>query len=120
VTFWPDYSSDRVPSWQISFLASAQELTKLWHLVNVCRIFDHAWKPDSNPPIGGESIRLKVVANGRKADIPATLPQHETARLTPLYAAIRSLVPEAVWYQIDHHLQSYRNTHYRDADDHLG
>lgn len=111
VTMVPDYAGDEVPVWSEPFSVSREQVAQLYGVIVDRGLFSQTWRELEDPPVGGSSEMMSVVANGRIVTIPAFLPPDQRERAEDLYAALRSLVPTAVFAGLEARRAAYVAEH---------
>ena len=111
IEFWPDYPGLTTPTWSEVFTVTAETRLQLYTTMQTAEVWSTAWKEASPPRVGGSSATLEAQANGRTATIPSDLVDSQANRLAPVYAAIDSLVPPAIWDDLRAQRQQYEDTY---------
>jgi len=110
ITFWPDYPGPDVPVWKEQFSVWIREALRVYALLQDGGFL--GTKPpqkDEDVPIGGETVDLKVTAQGRtwrirSADLP---PEQRTLLLETVMPAVRKMVPDPVWERLEARRRAY-------------
>lgn len=97
VTMVPDYAGDDVPVWSEPFSVSREQVNQLYATMVGRGLFSERWRELDDPPVGGSSALMSVVASGRIVTIPAFLPPDQEERAAAIYAALRALVPATIF-----------------------
>jgi len=100
ITFWPDYPAEATPVWRETWRAPFERRLRLYHLLQERGFLNPATEAEEEEesPIGGETIRLEVSANGQRVQLDSTrLPVEQADALRGMLGAVRALVPDLVW-----------------------
>ena len=95
ITFYPTYRGDETPVWTEGFDAPQDDLRALYALMLANDIFRDSWEPEQEHPVGGPEQCLQGTVLGVDFYVPKWI--EDRAAVSPVYSAIDSLVPEAVW-----------------------
>lgn len=95
ITFSPDYAWSGAPIWTEVFNASTEDLEALYELMLENDIFRDSWAIVEEPPVGASSRRIEGIVGQVTFSVPEWVKDTKATR--PVYAAIDSLVPRAVW-----------------------
>ena len=110
----PDYPGEDVQVWSEPFTVEQGELDELYRLMFEKRAFEQAWRAQDEPPVGGSGEWLTATAHGRTIEIPAYVVESQEPAAEEIYAAIRALVPQAIWDRLHAQREQYMEEH-RDA-----
>jgi hypothetical protein len=105
IRFRPDYGSD--PEWVETFAVSSDDLDSLYGLMHDRKVFTRNWREDPEPPVGGSVARMTVLADGVAYEIPTDLLGGLGDAILPVYGEIESLVPEAIWRDLQARRDEY-------------
>lgn len=100
ITFWPDYPGPDVPVWQETFPVWTHECLRVYALLQDSGLFGaETSQPETEAPIGGETVTLEVVAQGQRWRIhSAGLPVPQRAfLLETAIPLVRAMAPARVW-----------------------
>ena len=111
VSYIPDYPNHNPPRWQEPFPVPQAALEKLYAMMLAKNAFRPAWQQRSPHTVGGEQVWMDASAGQQRASIPAGLAANDSAQAQPLYDAIRTLTPQAVWYKLEAMRQKYIAAH---------
>ena len=101
VVYVPDYPQHNPPTWREPFPVTAEALARLYALLEEAGLFQRAWRRRERGATGGELAWLEVTAGGRTVKVPAQLAARDAEALAPVYAAVRALVPAALWQALE-------------------
>jgi hypothetical protein len=105
LAYVPDYSGDGVPVWRESFEAQPGEVEDLYADLEAAGALDGGEESD-DAPIGGETERGEVTADGETTAIPAW-DESGSSPLSPFADRIEALVPDATWRQLERRADAY-------------
>jgi len=111
IEFTPDYSFANPPVWTETFDLSGDDLTALYKLMTAQGVFDRRWRQQEPPPVGGGSAAADITAGGQHVAIPALLEAEDEQAIGEVYAAIRALVPQAIWDKLRAQHEEYQQAH---------
>ena len=97
IEFRPDYEFNDPPIWKASFELGAQQLTTLYELMHAQGVFSQEWQPGKGLSVGGSIEWVEGSVGGQAFSIPSELDRADAAAISPVYQAIRALVPEPIW-----------------------
>jgi len=105
LNFWPDYPGEGVPRWEKAFAAYLEPCILLFNLMQALNLFSREQERPTEPAPGGETGHLEVTANGQHLRLALhLLPVEERDEL---HRALRGLVPEHVWQDLEARRQHY-------------
>lgn len=107
VVYRPDYPGEKTPEWRDSFPVSGEAVACVHRLLRRRGILERQWQSEEEPPIGGEVEWMEVSAAGRRVDIPPHPGSGGDVGLEDVYAAVKGLVPRAVWRRLAARRRSY-------------
>lgn len=110
IEFRPDYEFNDPPIWKESFKLNVPQLASLYDLMQAQGVLDREWQRGAGLSVGGSVEWLEGTAGGHAFSIPSELDPEDSAAISPVYQAIRSLVPQPVWAE----LMSRRNQYERE------
>lgn len=113
VTMIPDYPGEGVPVWTEPFTVAPAELDQMYATMVAEGLLDERWSALDSPPIGGGSATMTAVAQGRTVAIPAFLPPAQQSRADAIYAALRGVVPQAIFDDLEAQRAAYEREHER-------
>lgn len=113
VTMVPDYPGDGVPVWTEPFTLTPAQLDQLYAALVDKGLLSERWAEDQNPPVGGSSEHMSVVAAGRTIEIPAFVVPAQQSRAATLYLALRSFVPAPIFEGLEAKRAAYEREHER-------
>lgn len=97
ITFMPDYDFDNIPVWIENFTINIEILEQLIDIANGAGLFELEWKACEDGAIGGSLEWLEWTDKYHQIKVPAQLSPPNDDLVTPIYAAIRQIVPESIW-----------------------
>jgi hypothetical protein len=103
----PDYPSDEVPTWTEAFTLSPAQLDAFYAVLVAQGLFRENWRAEDVPPVGGSSDDVRITAHGRQVEIPSFVVQEQAARADAITAAVRALVPPAIWEKLTTQREEY-------------
>jgi hypothetical protein len=95
--FTADYSQHQPPVWRETFTCSPETAENLYKIMRKCHVFRKRWAQPKQLMVGGPQHFLKITRAGQVFPIPFHLTHLNQAALTPLFEAIRALVPQPIW-----------------------
>lgn len=107
----PDYPATGVPEWTETFTVEPAAMDDLFHLLVTRGVFTENWRAQDMPPVGGSSDTTSITANGQTITIPSYVVDRQAKATADIAGAIRGLVPQAVWDDLDGRRQQYMNDH---------
>jgi len=107
IDYRPDYPNHNPPQWVEKFEIEPATLNTLASLLDSRHVFDGTWNLRSPSFVGGEQAWLDATANGKQASVPAGLTAGNTAKIQPVYNAVRALVPQGIWDKLEAQRQAY-------------
>ena len=105
IVLLPDYPSATTPVWTETFEVPEEELAALFEKTSPLRA--PADRPSARPPapsVGGQLESLTVTSGGERFELSGAA----TAEVSDVGAAVRSLVPEALWRQLMERRELYK------------
>jgi hypothetical protein len=111
VAMTPDYDGPTVPTWREPFSVTPAEVAQLYALMDAQGLFSQTWRAADDPPVGGSSANLTVQAAGRTIAIPPFLAADQQARAQTMAAALRALVPEPIFTDLEARRAQYVDTY---------
>jgi hypothetical protein len=109
IVFHPDYPGLGAPEWTEPFDVAEEPLDALYALVKE-QVLSREWVKVEDGTVGGSLEWMSGTADGQHFQVPSRVEEEEA--LEPVYAAIKALVPEAVWAK----LRARREQYERDYD----
>ncbi|MGD9146677.1 MAG: hypothetical protein PVI80_14025 [Anaerolineae bacterium] len=100
IEFRPDYEFNDPPIWRESFTLSTPQLATLYELMKAQGVIDREWQRGAGFSVGGRVERLEGTVGEQVFSIPSELDPEDAAAISPVYRAIRSLVPESIWTEL--------------------
>jgi hypothetical protein len=104
VVFYPDYPGQGTPVWTEPFDVSEEALDRLCALVAE-RVLGKEWVEVRDETVGGSLEWFKGTANGESFRVPSRIAEPEA--IAPVYAAIKALVPDAIWTRLMKQREQY-------------
>jgi hypothetical protein len=95
IYFYPDYPGESTPIWKAGAWIGPGGQARIYRMLLEAHVLSEPLKTASYLLFGGYQEWLKAVANGETVQVPANAIR--TPELDDLYAAIRALIPPAVW-----------------------
>ncbi len=111
VVMVPDYPSSGVPEWTETFTVEPAAMDDLFRLLVAKGVFTEKWRAQDMPPVGGSSDSASITANGQAVTIPSFVIDQQAESAADIAAAIRGLVPQAIWDKLEGQRQQYMNDH---------
>jgi hypothetical protein len=111
VSYSPDYPNHNPPHWQAPFEIPQEAMESLYELAVKINLFRPSWKQRASLAVGGEQAWLNAFEGELHASIPTGLIGKDLAQAQPFYEAIRVLVPQTVWDQLEALRQKYIAEH---------
>jgi hypothetical protein len=108
MVFYPDYPGHGTPVWAEPFDVGEEPLDGLYTLVAE-RVLGKEWVEIRDGTVGGSLEWLKGTANGKSFRVPSRIA--EPGAVAPVYAAIKALVPDAVWAKLTAQREQYERDH---------
>ena len=112
VVYLPDYPGTDTPTWSAEFTLTEADLDALYQLIVRQGVLSRKWREIRNPPIGGDTSRLEVQANGKAVRVHSLMV--DAARLEPINEAITKLVPQDIWDTFAGQREQYQEEHQRE------
>jgi hypothetical protein len=110
IVFYPDYPGQGTPVWMESFDVAEEPLDTLYALVAE-RMLDREWVEIHDRAVGGSLEWMSGTVDGRRFQVPSRVKEEEA--LKPVYAAVKALVPDAIWAK----LRTQREQYERDYEE---
>ncbi|MHC1742671.1 MAG: hypothetical protein AB9873_06520 [Syntrophobacteraceae bacterium] len=107
----PDYPSERAPVWTEVFAVDPGSLKKLCDKMKAEGLWSETWKTMEHTLLGGSSESLKAEGGGLAVTIPAFPVAHQKKRAEAIYGAIKALVPESLWSELEARRKEYQERH---------
>jgi hypothetical protein len=104
IVFHPDYPGQDTPMWTESFDVAQEALDALYALVKE-RVLNRKWVKVEDGTVGGSLEWLSGVMDGQSFKVPSRVEEEDT--LAPVYAAVKALVPDAVWDELRARREQY-------------
>ncbi|MDP2964490.1 MAG: hypothetical protein Q8N39_00470 [Pelolinea sp.] len=106
--YQPGYGDDNSLQWSVDFALSEKQMHDLFDYLNSQDMFRSSWKK-GEPMLGGSGTSLILNANGKQYTIPSIsiLASSEYARVDAAMEAIRALVPQTIWDEMDVRQKEY-------------
>lgn len=101
IRYTPTRPAEGVPVWKRTFPLTQADLDDLHDLAVTDDAFRTEWDRRDEILVGGPSESASIVADGRRYEIPWDLTDAELTSIAGLYPAITSLVPDAVWDELE-------------------
>jgi hypothetical protein len=111
VTMIPDYPGEGVPVWNEPFTVAPAALNQMYATMQASGLLSERWSELDDPPVGGSSANMTVVAAGRTVTIPAFLPPAQQGRAETIYATLRGVVPQAIFDDLEARRAAYELEH---------
>ncbi|HMQ31645.1 MAG TPA: hypothetical protein PKD53_13025 [Chloroflexaceae bacterium] len=111
VTMVPDYPGEGVPVWTEPFSVDRAALDGMYATMVENGLLSERWRAESDPPIGGSSEDLAAAAGGRTVEIPSFVVQAQRERAEAIYAALREVVPAAIFADLEARRAAYEAEH---------
>ncbi len=99
IVYHPDYPGEGVPVREETLHMDAEILDRLYELMTAGRIFRGDWSDADNQPPGDEMVWLKGTVGDAEFNVPSSAAG--SADVVPVYTAIRSLVPDRLWDELE-------------------
>lgn len=102
------YADDYSKQWKFDFTVSEKQMYDLYEYLNSQNMFRSSWKK-GEPMLGGSGSALILKADGEEYIIPSIsiLASSEYARVDAAFEAIRALVPQSIWDEMNAHQREY-------------
>lgn len=100
IEFVPGYAFEAPPRWVEAFTIESAQAAQLQALVQHLRAMDRDWPEAPGEAVGGSQRSIHLRRGARAVDVPNQLCASDAALADALEAALRALVPEAVWASI--------------------
>lgn len=113
VTMIPDYAGEGVPVWSEPFTVAPAQLNQMYATMVARGLLSERWAALDDPPVGGSSEDMSVVAAGRTVTIPAFVAPAQQSRAEAIYAALREVVPPAIFEGLEAKRAAYVAEHER-------
>ena len=107
VVLRPDYSGMDAPEWSESFSVSEEALDGLWDLLGEHDVFGREWTKINDGVVGGSLQWMRGAAGGKEFSIPSRVAESVVA----MYAAVKSIVPEAVMSDLLSRREEYERSY---------
>lgn len=106
--YQPGYADDSSQQWMVDFTVSEKQMHDLYEYLNSQDMFRSSWKK-GEPMMGAPGTRLILEAYGRQYNIPSIsiLASSEYARVDAAMEAIRALVPQTIWDEMETRQEEY-------------
>lgn len=111
VSMNPDYPGPDVPVWTETFSLTSEELDQLFAEMLSQGLLRIRWTQEDVLPVGGSSEWMLVTAHGEEIRIPAFVPPRQQERAQALFRAVRSTVPDEIWYSLYNRREAYVQEH---------
>jgi len=111
IAYQPDYAFSNPPVWTEPLALSAADLDALYALAVARGVLRERWADVDDPPVGGEVEWAEITVDGRVYALPAHVSAADQEAVQAVYAAIRALVPAAIWEKLEAQRQAYMDAH---------
>ena len=111
VRMTPDYPGPGVPTWTETFSLTPEELDSLYAQMLAQGLERENWAEEDDPPVGGSSAWVVVTSRGKEIRIPAFVVSRQAAKAQALREAVRSVVPQPIWDELDVLREAYIAEH---------
>lgn len=102
----PGYASAEVPTWTVPLAPSPADRAALVAAFRAAGLFEADWEARRPRHIGGSGWTLEATADGQTVSVPRDAVA-EVGDATAVEAAVRGLVPEAVWADLRARRQAF-------------
>ena len=110
IVFHPDYPGLGAPEWMEPFGVAEESLNALYSLVKE-QVLSREWVKVEDGAVGGSLEWMSGTVDGRRFRVPSRVEEEEALEL--VYAAIKVLVPDAIWTK----LRAQREQYERDYEE---
>lgn len=114
ITMIPDYPREGVPVWTKQFTVEPADVHELYGLLVANELLTENWRAAEDPPVGGSVRYMHVTAGEHEVAIPAFPASGQKEKAAEMYAAVRNLVPEQQWDELqaqrEQYVESYEET----------
>jgi hypothetical protein len=97
IVFYPDYPGQDTPVWMEPFEVNEGAFSALYVLV-VERVLGRGWVKIEDGTVGGSLEWMSGMVDGQRFHVPSRVEEGEA--LAPVYAAVKALVPDAIWTKL--------------------
>jgi hypothetical protein len=104
IVFYPDYPGRDTPVWTEPFEVGEESLNALYTLVAE-RVLSRKWVKFEGGAVGGSLEWMSGTADGRRFKVLSRVEEEEV--LEPVYAAVKALVPDAIWAKLRAQREQY-------------
>lgn len=106
--YQPGYEEDKTRQWGVDFSLSEQQMIDLYQYLDSQDMFRNNWK-EGEPMEGSSGTTLIFYDKGKQYNIPnmSILDHSEVARVDAAMQAIRALVPQTIWDEMDARQNEY-------------
>ena len=110
--YQPGYADDNSQQWMVDFTVSEKQMHDLYEYLNSQNMFRSSWK-EGEPMMGGSGTTLILKAFEEQYTIPSIsiLSSSEYARVDAAMEAIRALVPQTIWDEMDARQKEYETNY---------
>ena len=106
VALRPGYAGADTPTWTVPLTPTASDREVLVTALREAGLFEADWTPRRPRHIGGSGWTLRVTAEGRSVSVPRDAVA-EAGDPAAVEAAVRALVPDAVWADLRARRQAF-------------
>ena len=112
LVYQPGYEEDKLHHWEVDFSVSEQQMVDLYQYLDGQDMFNNKWN-EGEPMEGSSGTTLILYNNGRQYNIPSIsiLDHNEVARVDAAMQAIRNLVPQTIWDEMDTRQKEYETNY---------
>ena len=107
IIYLPDYPGDTTPQWEYTFTVDKPMLRSLYQMMLEKQLMLCRWQKEADQPTGGEQEWAEITCNRILVKIPSSLLETDYQKITPVYQAIKNLVPSAIWTELDARQKQY-------------
>jgi hypothetical protein len=109
----PNYPSDSTPRWTEAFALTPAQLEGLYATLRANRLFSGTPHVMEQPPVGGSTDHLTVVAGGKTYTLPSHVVPAQRPAAEACTAAVKALVPKTIWDALHKKRQDYEDAYKR-------
>ena len=108
IVFYPDYPGLGTPEWTEPFDVAEESLDALYALVEE-HVLSREWVKIEDGTVGGSLEWMSGTVDGQRFRVPIRVEEEEA--LEPVYAAIKALVPDAIWTKLRAQREQYERNY---------
>jgi hypothetical protein len=107
----PDYAFSNPPTWTETFTVMPAQLDHFYRLLIDKGLFTQRWQAQTDPPVGGSSDSISIIAHGKQIAIPSFVIPTQAAAAEDISTALRALVPQGLWDKLNTQREQYQQEH---------